>query len=50
MGLGFEVFVIEDACRGIGLPVPGGGSTVDAAKADLLARGVQFVTADSVLA
>jgi nicotinamidase/pyrazinamidase len=41
--LGYRVFVIEDACRGIGLPAEG-GTTIDAAKRRLMAAGVQFVT------
>jgi nicotinamidase/pyrazinamidase len=41
--LGYEVFVVEDACRGIGMPLPGGGTTVDDAKRRLAAKGVQFV-------
>ncbi|WP_338050922.1 bifunctional nicotinamidase/pyrazinamidase [Roseicella aerolata] len=41
--LGYAVFVIEDACRGIGLPAEG-GTTIDAAKRRLTAAGVQFVT------
>jgi nicotinamidase/pyrazinamidase len=43
--LGYRVVVIEDACRGIGLPMDGGGTTLDAAKRRLVERGVQFVTA-----
>jgi nicotinamidase/pyrazinamidase len=41
--LGYEVFVVEDACRGIGLPVEGGGTTIDAARRRLEAMGVRFV-------
>jgi nicotinamidase/pyrazinamidase len=41
--LGYTVFVIEDACRGIGLPVAGGGTTIDAAKRTLTAAGVSFL-------
>jgi nicotinamidase/pyrazinamidase len=44
--LGFETFVIEDACRGIGLPTDNGGNTIAAAKARLEARGVRFVAGD----
>jgi nicotinamidase/pyrazinamidase len=45
--LGYSVFVIEDACRGIGLPVAGGGDTITAAKAKLTAAGVNYIaTAD----
>ncbi len=47
--LGYTVFVIEDACRGIGLPVPGGGDTITAAKARLTAAGVRFIAAADLL-
>ncbi len=40
--LGYQVFVIEDACRGIGLPAEG-GTTIDAAKRRLAAAGVTFL-------
>jgi nicotinamidase/pyrazinamidase len=43
--LGYETFVIEDASRGIGLPVPGGGTTMDASRRDLAALGVRFIAA-----
>jgi nicotinamidase/pyrazinamidase len=45
-GLGFSVTVIEDACRGIGLPTPDGRTTLDAARERLSGLGVRFV--DSV--
>jgi len=48
--LGYAVVVIEDACRGIGLPVASGGTTIDAAKRSLAAAGVQFTTAAAVMA
>lgn len=45
--LGYEVCIIEDACRGIGLPLPEGGDTIAVAKARLAAAGVRFIaTAD----
>jgi nicotinamidase/pyrazinamidase len=40
--LGFAVTVIEDACRGIGLPTPDGGTTMDAARDRLTGLGVRF--------
>jgi len=46
--LGYEVLVIEDACRGIGLALPEGGTTLDAAKRGLGEMGVQFVTSETV--
>ena len=48
--LGYDVFVIEDACRGIGLPLPGGGDTIAAARAKLAAAGVTWITAADLLA
>jgi nicotinamidase/pyrazinamidase len=46
--LGYAVFVIEDACRGIGLPAEGGGTTIDAAKRRLSGMGVRFVAAAEI--
>ena len=43
--LGFEAFVIEDACRGIGMPTTEGQTTMDAAKSRLRGQGVRFVSA-----
>ena len=48
VALGFEAHVIEDACRGIGLPLGGGTTTLDAARADLEMRGVRFLRSDAV--
>lgn len=45
--LGYQVFVIEDACRGIGLPAEG-GTTVDAAKRRLAAAGVEFLASEAI--
>lgn len=42
--LGFESFVIVDACRGVGLPVEGGGTTIEAARARMEKAGVWFLT------
>jgi nicotinamidase/pyrazinamidase len=41
--LGFTVTIIEDACRGIGLPEPGGRTTIDAARDRLAALGIRFI-------
>ena len=41
--LGFDVVVIEDACRGIGLPAGDGRTTIDAARNRLAAQGVHFI-------
>jgi nicotinamidase/pyrazinamidase len=46
--LGFDVTVIEDACRGIGLPDADGGTTIDTARRRLIARGVRFADSASV--
>ncbi len=42
--LGYTVFVVEDACRGIALPTPDGQDTMTLARARLAARGVRFTT------
>lgn len=42
--LGYAVVVVEDACRGIGLPAAeGGGTTIEAAKRRLTSAGARFV-------
>jgi nicotinamidase/pyrazinamidase len=41
--LGFSVTIIEDACRGIGLPTPDGRTTMDAARERLTGLGVRFI-------
>ncbi len=46
--LGFDVTVVEDACRGIGLPDSGGGTTIDAARRRLEAQGVRFANSGSL--
>ena len=46
--LGYTVFVIEDACRGIALPTESGDTTMDAARRRLQELGVQFVTSDGI--
>ena len=46
--LGYTVSVIEDACRAIALPVPAGGTTLDAARAELRAAGARFVRSDEI--
>ncbi|MBX6745233.1 MAG: bifunctional nicotinamidase/pyrazinamidase [Acetobacteraceae bacterium] len=47
---GFTTFVVEDACRGIGLRLPSGETTMDAARARLTGLGVRFVTSQELLA
>ncbi len=46
--LGYEVVVIEDACRGIGLPDPDGGTSLDAARRRMTARGIRLVTSADI--
>jgi len=41
--IGYEAFVITDACRGIGLETGAGKTTMEAARARLAACGVGFV-------
>ena len=42
--LGFDVVVIEDACRGIALPVAEGRTTLNQAHERLAALGVRFIS------
>ncbi|TCZ58540.1 bifunctional nicotinamidase/pyrazinamidase [Roseicella aquatilis] len=44
--LGYRVTVIEDACRGIGLPAEG-GTTIDAARRRLAGMGVEFTASSA---
>ena len=46
--LGYAVTVIEDACRGIGLPTGPNRTTIDAAREQLSALGVDFVSAADI--
>lgn len=46
--LGYEVTVIEDACRGIGVPATAGRTTMDEARARLAGLGVRFVPSDAL--
>jgi nicotinamidase/pyrazinamidase len=46
--LGYEVTVIEDACRGIGIATAGGRTTIDDARARLLGLGVRFIAGDEL--
>lgn len=41
--LGYEVVVIEDACRGIGVPLGAGRTTMDEARERLTGLGVQMI-------
>jgi nicotinamidase/pyrazinamidase len=46
--LGFSVVMVEDACRGIGLPANNGGTTMDAARARLIGLGVQLIQSSAI--
>lgn len=46
LDLGFDVFIVEDACRGVDMP----GSKLETAVAKLKARGITFVPSAEVLA
>ena len=46
--LGFSVIIVEDACRGIGLPTPDGGTTMQAARTRLTELGVRFVHSSAI--
>lgn len=47
--LGYQVTVIEDACRGIGIPTATGRTTLDEARERLAAVGVVFRNSSDVL-
>jgi nicotinamidase/pyrazinamidase len=46
--LGFSVTIVEDACRGIGLPTADGGNTLWAARDRLTQLGVRFVHSSAI--
>jgi nicotinamidase/pyrazinamidase len=46
--LGYAVFVIEDACRGIGIKLADGRTTIDAAKERLVAKNVRFIASTDI--
>ena len=48
--LGYDVVVVEDACRGIGLPAGAGRTTLDEARDRLTALGVRFIASDTLFA
>lgn len=47
--LGYEVVVLEDACRGIGLPTAAGRTTMDDARERLRTSGIRFASAKDIL-
>jgi nicotinamidase/pyrazinamidase len=46
--LGFTVLIIEDACRGIGLPVAEGRTTMDITRDGLTTLGVRFLDSAAI--
>jgi nicotinamidase/pyrazinamidase len=46
--LGYEVYVIKDACRGIDVPGPDGRSTIELARERMEPRGVRLLTSDAL--
>jgi nicotinamidase/pyrazinamidase len=48
--LGYEVMVVEDACRGIGVSLPSGRTSMDEARERLAQLGVRFVTGNDLAA
>ncbi|SPE31258.1 Pyrazinamidase/nicotinamidase [Burkholderiales bacterium] len=46
--LGYDVAVIEDACRGIGVPLPNGRTSMDEARERLARLGVALVTSADI--
>src|SRR5262249_7060294 len=46
----YDVLVIEDACRGIGVPTAGGRTTMDEARERLARLGARFVTSTALVA
>ena len=44
LSLGFEVIVIEDGCRGIGLPTADGRGTMETVRGKLLTLGARFIS------
>ena len=47
--LGYEVFVVEDACRAIAAPVDGGSTTLDQARRAMRDAGVQLIASDDLV-
>jgi nicotinamidase/pyrazinamidase len=50
MRLGYTVVIVEDACRGIGIPLPDGRTTMDEARDRLTGLGVRFIDSESLSA
>ena len=45
---GFDAVIIEDACRGIGMPGPDGANSLDLTRRNLVQRGGMFLPASSI--
>ena len=50
VGLGYQVLVVEDACRGIAIPTVDDRTSLDDAREHLVAAGVRFVTSGELAA
>jgi nicotinamidase/pyrazinamidase len=50
VGLGYQVMVVEDACRGIAIPTVDDRTSLDEARDHLVADGVRFVTSGELAA
>jgi nicotinamidase/pyrazinamidase len=48
--LGYEVVVVIDACRGVGLPLSPGVTTIEQTEKELLAEGVTLLSCAEILA
>jgi nicotinamidase/pyrazinamidase len=47
--LGYDVTIVEDACRAIALPTTSNRTTMDEARGRLTARGVRFISSSELL-
>jgi nicotinamidase/pyrazinamidase len=47
--LGYEVTIVEDACRAIALPLEGGQTSMDAARERLVGLGVRFAASEDIV-
>jgi nicotinamidase/pyrazinamidase len=47
--VGFQAIVVQDACRGIGLPTTADRTTMDDARTRLISLGVKFIDSDALL-
>lgn len=50
IALGYEVVLIGDACRGVGIPNPDGSTTIDAALAQFRDKGVVITDSSHLIA